>query len=413
MEWVIIIGVPALYFLPSIVAKSRRHKDGSAIFMTNLLAGWTGLGWLIAFVWSFTGNVEAETTARNYFTDKKTMRPEKKSENALFLKMVPLFEKLGLVLAGICGLIGLALVFSGSWGVSIAFFLAVAVLLPQLRRKIPVQMSWHNWASAIILVFIVGSFLSINHDLSASETARIENQKQAEKMAAENRAREKAENETYFKGHQDEVLMKIKSLINEKQYQEAKKYAASYRHIDNQSLAESLREIDKKVADSQAEQAKKEAQKAESKIDRWQVSYDVSKMDDSKTIIMAVNAENTIQAWLAEPRPTLIIRCQEKKTDLFINVGAQINPEYGLSNEATVKLRLDDKKPFQQTWGLSTDGKALFASFPIPMAIHLYSAKKLTVSFVPFNSSPAIAEFDVRGIDKHLPELAKTCGWKI
>ena len=43
-----------LYFLPFIVASLRNHHNITAIFVLNLLAGWTFVGWVIALVWSFT-----------------------------------------------------------------------------------------------------------------------------------------------------------------------------------------------------------------------------------------------------------------------------------------------------------------------------------------------------------------------
>ena len=44
----------AIYFLPTIVALKREHQSAGAIFFLNLLLGWSLLGWVIAFVWSFT-----------------------------------------------------------------------------------------------------------------------------------------------------------------------------------------------------------------------------------------------------------------------------------------------------------------------------------------------------------------------
>ena len=46
--------VLALYFLPTIVALARSHHNAVAIFLLNLLLGWTGLGWIVALVWSAT-----------------------------------------------------------------------------------------------------------------------------------------------------------------------------------------------------------------------------------------------------------------------------------------------------------------------------------------------------------------------
>lgn len=38
------------YFLPSICAAN--HKNGRAIFVTNLLFGWTLIGWGVALIWA-------------------------------------------------------------------------------------------------------------------------------------------------------------------------------------------------------------------------------------------------------------------------------------------------------------------------------------------------------------------------
>lgn len=44
-----------LYFLPSLIAEMRGHESKIAIFIVNLLFGWTILGWLITLIFSFTG----------------------------------------------------------------------------------------------------------------------------------------------------------------------------------------------------------------------------------------------------------------------------------------------------------------------------------------------------------------------
>jgi hypothetical protein len=45
-----------LYFWPSTMAEKRHHRNCSAIFMLNLLLGWSFVGWVIAMVWAFTDN---------------------------------------------------------------------------------------------------------------------------------------------------------------------------------------------------------------------------------------------------------------------------------------------------------------------------------------------------------------------
>jgi hypothetical protein len=44
----------AIYFIPGLIAMMRGHQNAAAIFILNLLLGWTFLGWAIALVWAFT-----------------------------------------------------------------------------------------------------------------------------------------------------------------------------------------------------------------------------------------------------------------------------------------------------------------------------------------------------------------------
>ncbi len=43
-----------LHFLPTFVAAMRGHQNAVAIFVLNLLLGWTVIGWVVALVWAFT-----------------------------------------------------------------------------------------------------------------------------------------------------------------------------------------------------------------------------------------------------------------------------------------------------------------------------------------------------------------------
>jgi hypothetical protein len=40
------------------VAASRKHNNEGAIFVLNLLLGWTFLGWVIALIWAPTDNTK-------------------------------------------------------------------------------------------------------------------------------------------------------------------------------------------------------------------------------------------------------------------------------------------------------------------------------------------------------------------
>ena len=53
----VFIGL-VLYFIPSLVANKRKHKNAASILVTNLFFGWTFIGWVICLIWSVSSHVE-------------------------------------------------------------------------------------------------------------------------------------------------------------------------------------------------------------------------------------------------------------------------------------------------------------------------------------------------------------------
>lgn len=54
MEVLVLLAL--LHFLPTVIALARGHHNAFAIFLTNLLLGWTVIGWFVALIWSTTAN---------------------------------------------------------------------------------------------------------------------------------------------------------------------------------------------------------------------------------------------------------------------------------------------------------------------------------------------------------------------
>ena len=59
----LIIAIVALYFVPTLLALLRGHRQLLAIGALNLLLGWTLLGWVGSLVWSFTSTDSARLAA--------------------------------------------------------------------------------------------------------------------------------------------------------------------------------------------------------------------------------------------------------------------------------------------------------------------------------------------------------------
>ena len=59
----ILILLALLHFLPTFIALLRGHHNAFAIFLTNLLLGWTVIGWVVALIWSVTASERRVRTA--------------------------------------------------------------------------------------------------------------------------------------------------------------------------------------------------------------------------------------------------------------------------------------------------------------------------------------------------------------
>jgi len=55
---VLIFGI--IYFVPTIIAHRRHHRQAWAITVLDILLGWTGVGWVAALVWACTTDVERQ-----------------------------------------------------------------------------------------------------------------------------------------------------------------------------------------------------------------------------------------------------------------------------------------------------------------------------------------------------------------
>jgi TM2 domain-containing membrane protein YozV len=60
VTWIGTIIIFGMYSLPGYVALHRQHKNAMPIFLTNVLFGWTGIGWIGCLIWSVSDHVQAK-----------------------------------------------------------------------------------------------------------------------------------------------------------------------------------------------------------------------------------------------------------------------------------------------------------------------------------------------------------------
>jgi type VI secretion system protein VasI len=110
---------------------------------------------------------------------------------------------------------------------------------------------------------------------------------------------------------------------------------------------------------------------------------------------------------VATTTPTLILRCQEKKTNAFIGFDFYLG-----IGEVEVTTRLDKEKAKTTTWNASSDHQAVFAPNAVGFVRELAKHSSLFVRLTPYGESPVSTSFDLRGIVEAVKPLQAACGWK-
>ena len=90
----IVAGAFMIFFAPSYIA--RRHRHFTAIFIINLVFGATGIGWLIALIWSISLK-EENTKEIIVYTSKESKKQHRKEELDGLLKMLSTQRKSNLI----------------------------------------------------------------------------------------------------------------------------------------------------------------------------------------------------------------------------------------------------------------------------------------------------------------------------
>jgi hypothetical protein len=162
-------------------------------------------------------------------------------------------------------------------------------------------------------------------------------------------------------------------------------------------------------------------------VERWKVVVEKNPMNDQRVVTALLKATLPIKGWLATATPTLVVRCQKGLAEkefppsvpiqpglevyIVTEMPATVENSEGIHN---VRVRFDDHPA--TVWGTSesTDKKALFiapiyATRMIVTEQMLANSRRMLVEFTPFNASPVVATFDVRGFSVHAKEVLSAC----
>lgn len=137
---------------------------------------------------------------------------------------------------------------------------------------------------------------------------------------------------------------------------------------------------------------------------KWDVSISKDELTDNKTVFLSLIASSGLGKY-GDP-VYLIIRCQNNKTEMFINWQTFL----GLDTIEAID-RVDDKKAETSYWDISTDRKASFRRNPVPQIKKMLDSKKYVAQVTPYSENPITAVFETDGLGNAIKELRETCSW--
>lgn len=153
------------------------------------------------------------------------------------------------------------------------------------------------------------------------------------------------------------------------------------------------------------------AQQTTTGVGKWTVRKDTSPIDDKTNVYVTLDAEKEISGWPQKSYlPTLFLRCKEGKTEAYITTGMAPGVE-GSGDGCTVRLRFDKERVSPAYMSKSSDNEALFFPDAVKRIKQIMQHETLLFEFTPFNSSPTMTSFDLRGLTEALKPLRETCHW--
>jgi len=146
---------------------------------------------------------------------------------------------------------------------------------------------------------------------------------------------------------------------------------------------------------------------------KWVVSESESQFDDTPLVILHLESRDEVRGRYGDTTtPSLILRCMENTTSLFINPGGHFLSD--IQGYGRVTYRIDDNQASAWNMTASTDNEVLGlwnGGKSIPQIKKLVQGESLLIRLTPYNESPLEFGFDLPGLGEAIKPLRKACNW--
>ncbi len=138
---------------------------------------------------------------------------------------------------------------------------------------------------------------------------------------------------------------------------------------------------------------------------KWRVTTEISPMSGDENFFATIISDDYIRNAAGKfNRPSLVLRCAEKKMEGYI-----IWDDVLGDKEVVINLRIGAGETEAGRWALSADKKALFIPDTLSFSKRLVGQDSFSIKVWTANSDPLMTTFDLRGTDVALKPLITAC----
>lgn len=146
-------------------------------------------------------------------------------------------------------------------------------------------------------------------------------------------------------------------------------------------------------------------------VGSWHVQEEISPLDDSKNVGLWTESLEPIPDTFGRlVTPTLVLRCQENKTSVYIDWSTYLGID-----EIQIIYRIDKLPAETRRWRISTNFEAIglwSGGSAIPFIRGLFDHKTLLARVTPYGESPVTVIFNIAGLKAAAAPLMEACHWQ-
>ena len=140
----------------------------------------------------------------------------------------------------------------------------------------------------------------------------------------------------------------------------------------------------------------------------WRAIFSQDELLHQVTTLKLDSSTKVTSASGLEIRPTLTLKCQLAKTDLYLDWQIPLNSN-PLRTKLPISFSIDGFPAVAQEWQLSGDNFAMYAPDPAKMIRAMKGHVKMAVTVTPDNEATASMTYDLPGFDEALQILIQRC----